>query len=155
MSAPKPRCSGAAQNPAVSRLISMKYSLAVAAVSKLCGCVFAGDPQAFLPEENGDHVSVWGVDRWHPAVQQRQEGRPHHVPSRRCTQGNGLIEGRMCTLFNFTAKLTQFSVSLLELYRVMYRMCSHLLNSKPFPDKVLSILVASLKLCEPPFLNII
>lgn len=44
--------------------------------------VLPGDPQALLPEADGDHVSVRGVDRRHPAVQQRQAGGPHHVPPR-------------------------------------------------------------------------
>ncbi len=57
--------------------------------------VFAGDPQTLLPEANRDHVSVWGVDCWHPAVQQRQEGRPHHVPSCCGTEGNVI----KCTQF--------------------------------------------------------
>lgn len=57
--------------------------------------VFAGDPQTLLPEANRDHVSVWGVDCWHPAVQQRQEGWPHHVPSCCGTKGNVI----KCTQF--------------------------------------------------------
>lgn len=50
--------------------------------------VVVGDPQTFLPEASRDHVPVWGLDRWHPAVQQWQKSRPHHVPSRSCFKGN-------------------------------------------------------------------
>lgn len=78
-------------------------------VTELC----AGNPQTLLPEEKRDHVSVWGVDRWHPAVQQWQEGGAHHVPSCSCSQGNtsgqrvGQLWSRRCSAPHSTGSIWQ------------------------------------------------
>lgn len=51
------------------------------------GVYSQGYTQTLLLEESGDHGAVWGVDRWRPAIQQRQAGGQDHVSPRGGSQG--------------------------------------------------------------------